>query len=74
MIFVVLGECSPGKVVAEANKCTGYMFHVIRACEAVHAKMAARDVPVRARARRSKVGIYAGSMQARCSRGRFRVS
>ena len=38
------------------------MFHVIRACEAVHAKMAARDVPVRARARRSKVGMYAGSL------------
>ena len=33
------------------------------ACQAVHAKMAARDVPVRARARRSKVGMYAGSLQ-----------
>ena len=32
------------------------------ACLAVHAKMAARDVPVRARARRSKVGMYAGSL------------
>ena len=29
----------------------------------LYAKMAARDVPVRARARRSKVGMYAGSLQ-----------
>ena len=60
--MVFCEECSPGKVVAKAKRPTGYMFHVIRACEAVHAKMAARDVPVRARARRSKVGMYAGSL------------
>ena len=44
----------------------GYWCEVVRAPwqkSPANAKMAARDVPVRARARRSKVGMYAGSLQ-----------
>ena len=38
------------------------MLRAPRQKSSANAKMAARDVPVRARARRSKVGMYAGSL------------